>query len=158
MLLQKLNGLWSEFQKLGKTPELPLIVDIMLDDPLIPGLKSESMIIDCVQRLMRLPEFQKEAPGYHQVDITDKTGKVISSWTLDLVEKNNFVRGTPKKGAAKADSVITVEDSDFARIVLMKVKFSDAITRGLAKFNGDKKLIPLYEKLFLTPTSLKPKL
>lgn len=32
MLLQKLNGLWAEFQKLGRTPELPLIVDIMLDD------------------------------------------------------------------------------------------------------------------------------
>lgn len=32
MLLQKLNGLWGEFQKLGRTPELPLIVDIMLDD------------------------------------------------------------------------------------------------------------------------------
>lgn len=36
MLLQKLNGLWNEFQKLGKTPELPLIVDIMLDDVIIP--------------------------------------------------------------------------------------------------------------------------
>lgn len=31
MLLQKLNTLWLEFQKLGKTPELPLVIDVLID-------------------------------------------------------------------------------------------------------------------------------
>ncbi|KAI1283199.1 Peroxisomal multifunctional enzyme type 2 [Halotydeus destructor] len=158
MLLQKLNGLWSEFQKLGKTPELPLIVEVMLDDPMIPGLKSESLVIDCIQRLMRVPEFATQAPGYHQLDITDKSGKIVSQWTLDLVEKKNYVRGLPKKGGATADSKLTLEDTDFARLVLMKVKLSDAIARGMVKFEGSDKVVKLYEKVFSTPTSLKPKL
>lgn len=157
MLLQKLNGLWAEFQKLGKTPELPLIVDIMLDDPLIPGLKSEGMVIDCIQRLMRLPEFATEAPGYHQLDIT-KEGKLVSSWTLDLVEKKNYVRGAPKKGTHKPDSKLTVDDYDFCRLVLMKVPLKEAIAKGMVKFEGDQKVVGLYQKLFMTPTSLKPKL
>lgn len=63
MLLQKLNGLWAEFQKLGKTPELPLIVDVMLEDPLIPGLKSEGLVIECIQRLVRLPNSRNRCPA-----------------------------------------------------------------------------------------------
>ena len=158
MLLQKLNGLWNEFQKLGKTPELPLIVDIMLDDPMIPGLKSEAMVIDCVQRLPRVPEFAKDAPGYHQLDITDKSGKVVSTWTLDLREKQNFTRGPPKKGAAQPDSKLTFEDVEFAKVVLMKTTFQSALASGLAKFEGPETTRKQYEKLFTTPTSLKPKL
>ena len=126
MLLQKLNGLWSEFQKLGKTPELPLIVDVMLEDPLIPGLKSEGGVIECIQRLVRLQsEFVKQAPGYHQVDITDNTGKVVSTWTLNLKDKINFFRGAPKKGAVAPDSKITVDDISFISLVLMKSKIQE---------------------------------
>ena len=125
MLLQKLNGLWSEFQKLGKTPELPLIVDVMLEDPLIPGLKSEGGVIECIQRLVRLQsEFVKQAPGYHQLDITDG-GKVVSTWTLNLKDKINFVRGAPKKGAVAPDSKTTLDDISFISLVLMKSKFQD---------------------------------
>ena len=157
MLLQKLNGLWGEFQKLGKTPELPLIVDVMLEDPLIPGLKSEGLVIECIQRLVRLPEFTKQAPGFHQLNITSG-GKVVSTWTLDLKEKVNFTRGPPKKGSVAPDSTLTVEDLDFARLVLMKLPLKDALSQGLAKLEGEQKMVDVYQKLFLTPTSLKPKL
>lgn len=157
MLLQKLNGLWAEFQKLGKTPELPLIVDVMLEDPLIPGLKSEGTVIECIQRLVRLPEV-KTAPGFHQVNIT-KDGKVVSTWTLDLKEKFNFLRGPPKKGKVAADSTLTLDDTDFARLVLMKTTFKEALSSGKAKLeSGTPQLQVVYEKLFATPTSLKPKL
>lgn len=125
MLLQKLNGLWSEFQKLGKTPELPLIVDVMLEDPLIPGLKSEGAVIECIQRLVRLQsEFVKQVPGYHQIDITDG-GKVVSSWTLNLKDKINFFRGLPKKGQVAPDSKMTVDDLSFVSMVLMKTRIND---------------------------------
>ena len=128
MLLQKLNGLWSEFQKLGKTPELPLIVDVMLEDPLIPGLKSEGGVIECIQRLVRLQsEFVKQAPGYHQLDITEG-GKVVSTWTLNLKDKINFVRGPPKKGAVAPDSKTTLDDISFISLVLMKSKIQDVST------------------------------
>ena len=157
MLLQKLNGLWGEFQKLGRTPELPLIVDVMLEDPLIPGLKSEGLVIECIQRLVRLPEFTKQAPGFHQLSITSG-GKVVSTWTLDLKEKINFVRGAPKKGAVAPDSVLTLDDLDFARLVLMKVAFKDALSQGRVKLEGNQVMADVYHKLFLTPTSLKPKL
>ena len=157
MLLQKLNGLWSQFQKLGKTPELPLIVDVMLEDPLIPGLKSEGAIIECIQRLVRLPELKQLAPGYHLVNIT-KDGAVKSSWTLDLKEKVNFIRGTPKKGAVAPDSTLTLDDLDFARLVLQKTTLKQELEAGRVKLEGDSKLVDVYNKLFVTPTSLKPKL
>lgn len=157
MLLQKLNGLWGEFQKLGKTPELPLIVDVMLEDPLIPGLKSEGLVIECIQRLVRLPEFLKQAPGFHQLSVTNG-GKVVSTWTLDLKEKVNFIRGAPKKGSVAPDSVLTVDDLEFARLVLMKLSMKDALAQGIAKLEGDQRMIDVYHKLFLTPTSLKPKM
>lgn len=31
MLMQRLNTLWIEFQKLGKAPEIPLVAEILLD-------------------------------------------------------------------------------------------------------------------------------
>lgn len=33
-----------------------------------------------------------------------------------------------------------------------------AIAQGLVKYEGDPKVKPLFEKMFATPTSLKPKL
>lgn len=79
MLLQKLNSLWLEYQKLGKNPELPIAMDILLLEPLKTGLKSESMFIDLVQRIVRLPELLKDAKGLHNFNIT-KENKVVSNW------------------------------------------------------------------------------
>lgn len=31
MLMQRLNSLWQEFQRLGKTPEMPLAATILCD-------------------------------------------------------------------------------------------------------------------------------
>ena len=157
MLLQKLNGLWAEFQKLGKTPELPLIVDVMLEDPLIPGLKSEGAVIECIQRLVRLPELKATAEGYHLVQIL-QDGQEKSQWTLDLKDKVNFIRGVPKKGAVQPDSVLTLEDLDFARLVLRKTTLDQLMSEGRVKLQGNDKMKEVYHKLFMTPTSLKPKL
>ena len=55
MLLQKLNSLWLELVKSGKAPEFPYIIDLMSKTDIISGIRSEVMIIELIQRLIRLP-------------------------------------------------------------------------------------------------------
>ncbi|RWS29708.1 peroxisomal multifunctional enzyme type 2-like isoform X1, partial [Leptotrombidium deliense] len=154
MLLQKLNSLWTEYQKLGKTPELPLIVDVLINDPLKPGLKSESTVLDLIQRIVRIPELKRDAPGAFTFDIT-KDGKVVSSWTFELKPDNIKVfRGSAPSPKGK----IILADDDFAKLVLMKLSFPESINKGVVKCEGDKNSILKLNKLFTTHTSLKPKL
>lgn len=154
MLLQKLNSLWQEYQKLGKNPELPLAMDILLENPLKIGLKSESCVIDLVQRVVRLPHLLKDAKGQHNINIT-KDGKVVSNWILDLTGNiGKFMRGS----VSKPESTITVDDYDLARLTLMKLHLSDAVSQGIVKIEGDKSKALKLDKLFTTPTSLQPKM
>lgn len=60
MLLQRVNTLWIDLQKSGRAPELPYLVDLVSQHTLIPGLKSEMMVVELVQRLIRLPYLTKE--------------------------------------------------------------------------------------------------
>lgn len=154
MLLQKLNSLWQEYQKLGKNPELPIAMDILLDDPLKVGLKSESAVIDLVQRIVRLPELLREAKGLHNLNVT-KDGKVVSQWMINL----SGDLGVIKRGSTPNPvSTLTVDDYDLARLTLMKLHLSDAVSQGRVKIEGDKEKAMKFSKLFSTPTSLKPKL
>lgn len=80
MLLQKLNSLWLDLQKAGKTPELPFLTDMMLKTSVIPGLKSESMIVELVQRLVRLPYLCGQVATRVGFNIT-KDGQPVSQWS-----------------------------------------------------------------------------
>lgn len=75
LLLQKLDTFWNQVQGQRNDPELPIVKEIMLKDvmtnsngvktlchwrqnflqPLKPGLKSELVIFDLIQKLVRLP-------------------------------------------------------------------------------------------------------
>ncbi|KAK4337238.1 hypothetical protein RND71_043543 [Anisodus tanguticus] len=140
----------------GKTPELPAVVEVMMKDPIKEGLKSESMIIDLMQRVVRLPDLPKQCPGLHQFDIS-KNGTVVSQWTLDFkTGRNTFYRG-PANGDVVTQ--IEVDDIDFVKLVYIHIRLSDAINDGKVKIiKGDKNLVMKYDKLFTQPTSLKPKL
>ncbi|XP_015791638.1 uncharacterized protein LOC107368336 [Tetranychus urticae] len=154
MLMQRLNSLWLEFQKLGKTPELPLAVDILVDHPLKPGLRSEYLIIDLVQRIVRIPGLHNQASGSHQFNIT-KDGKVVSQWVIDLkTDAPKVRRGTDPE----AVTVTTVDDYNFAKWVMMKLTLADGLATGKIKVTGDKTKLEKLNKLFTTPTSLGPKL
>jgi len=156
MLLQKLHQLWLEYQTLGKTPELPSIVEVMMKDPIKEGLKSEAMIIDLMQRVVRLPALPKEMPGLHQFNIS-KNGSVVSYWTLDFkTGRNTFYRGQANGETA---TEIEIDDYDLARLVLMHVRLNEALQNGKVKIiKGDPSVVLKLDKLFTTPTSLKPKL
>ena len=80
MLLQKLNSLWLDLQKAGKAPELPFLTDMMLKTSVIPGLKSESMIVELVQRLVRLPQLCSQVATLVGFNIT-KGGQSVSQWS-----------------------------------------------------------------------------
>lgn len=156
MLLQKLHQLWLEYQTLGRTPELPAVVEVMMKDPIKEGLKSEAMIIDLMQRVVRIPSLPSEMPGLHQINIS-KNGSVVSQWTLDFkTGRNTFYRG-PANGEPTTE--IEVDDIDFARLVLMHIRLNEAISNGKVKIiRGDPNLVGKYDRLFTQPTSLKPKL
>lgn len=102
----------------------------MMKDPIKEGLKSEALVIDLMQRVVRLPGLPKEMPGLHQINIT-KNGAVVSPWTLDFkTGRNTFYRG-PANGEATTE--IEVDDIDFARLVLMHLRLNEAIEKGRVK-------------------------
>lgn len=156
MLLQKLHQLWLEYQSLGKTPELPAVVEVMMKDPIKEGLKSEAMIIDLMQRVVRIPGLPKDMPGLHQMNIT-KNGSVVSQWTLDFkTGRDTFYRG-PANGEVTTE--IEMDDIDFARLVLMHIRLNEAIQEGRVKIvRGDPALVAKLDRLLTQPTSLQPKL
>lgn len=128
----------------------------MMKDPIKEGLKSEAMVIDLMQRVVRIPNLPSEMPGQHLINIT-KNGQVVSQWTLDFkTGRNTFYRG-PVNGESTTE--IEVDDVDFARLVLMHIRLNEAISNGKVKIiKGDPNIVAKYDRLFTQPTSLKPKL
>lgn len=80
MLLQRVNTLWLDLQKSGKAPELPYLVDLVSQHSLIPGLKSEMIVVELVQRLIRLPYLTKEVASLVGFEIT-KDGKTAAEYS-----------------------------------------------------------------------------
>jgi len=153
MLLQKLNSLWLDLQKVGKTPELPFLTDMMLKESVIPGLKSESMIVELVQRLVRLPQLCEELPIVIVFDIT-KDGESVSKWTLDFTKNKLsgiFNRGLPQSG--RHDLTLIIDDDDFVRLTYNTINLQNAIASKRIKVDGDHSLIQKLSILFTTPTS-----
>lgn len=83
MLLQKLHAVWFELRRKGKTPELDLIQEIMVEEPLLPGLKSEAMAIEIVQRIVKSPHLVEKINANIQVDIL-KQGKLMTQYLIGM--------------------------------------------------------------------------
>ncbi|XP_054160689.1 peroxisomal multifunctional enzyme type 2-like [Oppia nitens] len=151
MLLQKLNSLWMDLQKAGKAPELPYLTDMMLKTSVIPGLRSESMIIELVQRLVRLPQLCTQLPTLIGFDIT-KDNKSVSQWTLDFTKNKLtgvFDRGLPDSKYC----ILTIDDDDFVRLTYNRLNLQDAISCRRIKVSGDTSIPQKINVLFATPTT-----
>jgi len=157
MLLQKLNSLWIEFQNSGKAPEIPILSDIMLKENVIPGLKSEAMVVELVQRMARMPQLPSQVPGYMVLNVT-KDGKPATKYTIDLKNKpiGFAYRGDPQGGASPNCS-LTLEDDDFVRLTFHKLRLPDLISNGRVKCDGDRGFAERLNVIFTTPTT-KPRL
>lgn len=127
-----------------------------MKDPIKEGLKSEAMVIDLMQRVVRIPALPNDMPGLHQINIT-KNGSVVSQWTLDFkTGRNTFYRG-PANGETTTE--IELDDVEFTRLVLMHVRLNEALSEGKVKIiKGDPNVVLKYDRLFTQPTSLKPRL
>jgi len=151
MLLQKLNSLWLDLQKAGKAPELPFLTDMMLKTAVIPGLKSESMIVELVQRLVRLPQLCTQVSTLIGFNIT-KDNKSVSKWTLDFTKNKLtgvFERGLPEK----SNCILTIDDNDFVRLTFNRINLLDCISSGRIKLDGDRSVAQKINVLFTTPTT-----
>ena len=80
MLLQKLNSLWLELLKSGKAPEFPYIMELMSKTDLISGLRSEVMVIELIQRLIRLPYLCADVPTLIGFEIL-KDNKIAAQYS-----------------------------------------------------------------------------
>ncbi|KPM06335.1 SCP-2-like protein, partial [Sarcoptes scabiei] len=166
MLLQRLNSLWIELQKSGKAPEIPFIVDLISKTNLLPGLRSEMMIIELIQRLIRLPylcqEILKVLIGF---EITQNHQIVAEYCKLRLDFSKSkltgvFDRGLPPDSADNC--ILTMSDDDFVRLVyhrftLEKRNLLFYITKGIEmkkiKARGRTDIIEKITIIFKTPTS-----
>ncbi|XP_027195391.2 peroxisomal Multifunctional enzyme type 2 [Dermatophagoides pteronyssinus] len=152
LLLQRLYSLWLELQKMGKTPELPFIVDLMSKTDLKPGIRSEMMIVELIQRLIRLPYLCKEIRTLIGFEIF-KDGEIVAEYQLDFGKNDRtgvFDRGLPE---IKPFTIMTATDDDFVRLTYHRFTLEQAIESGRIKIRGDHSIIPKISIIFKTPTS-----
>lgn len=152
LLLQRLYSLWLELQKMGKTPELPFITDLMSKTDLKPGLRSEMMIVELIQRLIRLPYLCKEIPTLIGFEIF-KDGQVAAEYKLDFGKNDRtgvFDRGLPE---SESFAIMTMTDNDFVRLTYHRFTLEQACKSGRVKIRGDHSIIPKISIIFKTPTS-----
>lgn len=166
MLLQKLHAVWFELRRKGKTPELDLIQEIMVNEPLLPGLKSEAMAIEIVQRIVKLPHLVERINATIEVDIL-KDGKLMTQYLIGMhpgrkPEFRRLFNGLLPEGQQKApvkdnepilnpDVIFTVEDDDLVLIIYGIYKVNAAIDAGLLKISGKMDLVERAKALFEQP-------
>ena len=164
MLLQKLHAVWFELRRKGKTPELDLIQEIMVDEPLLPGLKSEAMAIEIVQRIVKMPHLLEQINATIQVDIL-KRGRLMTQYLIGMHpgRKPDFRRlfnGLLPAGqqqardvqpAPRPDVVFTIEDDDLVLIIYGLQKVDAAIASGQLKIDGSHELVERAKALFEQP-------
>lgn len=152
MLLQKLHALWFDLRRKGKTPELDLLQDLMINETLIPGLKSEAMAIEIVQRIVRSPHLVNTINASIQVNIL-KGSQLATIYSLELKEgqKPIFRRGEPP---TKPDVTFTIEDDDIVLLIYSIIKVNDAIETGKVKIEGKFEIVERAKALFDQPPIL----
>ena len=167
MLLQKLHAVWYELRRAGKTPELDLIQEIMVNEPLLPGIKSEAMAIEIVQRLVKLPHLVERINANIQVDIL-KDGRLMTQYLIGmhpgrkpefkrlfnaLASVNSEASNLRSEPSAnqRPDVIFTIEDDDLVLIIYGIYKVDSAIECGKLKVAGDFELVERAKILFEQP-------
>lgn len=165
MLLQKLHAVWFELRRKGKTPELDLIQEIMVNEPLLPGLKSEAMAIEIVQRIVKMPHLVERINANIQVDIL-KNGQLMTQYLIGmhpgqkpefrrlfngLLPKEQQLLQQRANGSARPDVVFTIEDDDLVLIIYGIYKVNAAIDTGRLKIDGQYDLVERAKALFEQP-------
>uniref|UniRef100_A0A7G3AMN8 Peroxisomal multifunctional enzyme type 2 n=2 Tax=Lutzomyia longipalpis TaxID=7200 RepID=A0A7G3AMN8_LUTLO len=107
------------------------------------GLQSDAIFGAIKDRVDGEPAKAKSVNGVFSYKITEN-GKVVKEWTLDL--KNAKVYEGVPQGGVKADTTLTVADSDFVDIALGKINPQVAFMKGKLKITGNimltQKLVP----------------
>lgn len=166
LLMQKLHSLWCDLRRKGKTPELDVIKNIMASDSLIPGLKSEAMMIEIVQRILKSSHLYSSSAIHLQVEITRdeklKTKYYISMQPNKLPilcrlynYQSDLMSTTPEQqNLPKADVTILVDDDSFVLIVYRILSIEKAIERGKLRIEGAATSMERVVELFNQPTIL----
>ncbi|XP_054158565.1 uncharacterized protein LOC128956877 [Oppia nitens] len=156
LLLQKLDQFWTQVQGQRKDPELPMVKDILLNHPLKPGLRSEVVIFDLIQKLVRQPNLMADGCVV-RIDITADNDRqsleVVSKWRLVWVSGQPL--GTIERAdndTAAAGHRLVVGDQDFVRLNYNILKLEDGIASGRVQYLGDSAatIVPKLSKLFAT--------
>uniref|UniRef100_A0A6G1SEX1 Peroxisomal multifunctional enzyme type 2 n=1 Tax=Aceria tosichella TaxID=561515 RepID=A0A6G1SEX1_9ACAR len=172
MLLQKLYALWFELRRKGKTPEIDLIQEIMVEEQLMPGLKSEAMAIEIVQRIVKMPHLAETIDANIQLNILKDT-KLMTKYLIGMHpgKKPEFrrlynallsneerkqlsqklQRSTEATVAPKADIIFTIEDDDLVLVIYGIYKVNTAIETGRLKVEGKFELVDQARALFEQP-------
>ncbi|KAJ0174167.1 hypothetical protein K1T71_010313 [Dendrolimus kikuchii] len=104
------------------------------------SLKSDALFAKIKEEVDKNQEKAKSVGGIFQYNITDN-GKTIKQWTLDL-KAPKVHDGPPKSG--KADTTMTVSDSDLVEIASGSLNPQVAYMKGKLKISGN---IMLAQKL-----------
>lgn len=110
------------------------------------------MIVELIQRLIRLPYLCKEIPTLIGFEIF-KDGQVAAEYKLDFGKNDRtgvFDRGLPE---SEPFAIMTMTDNDFVRLTYHRFTLEQACKSGRVKIRGDHSIIPRISIIFKTPTS-----
>lgn len=163
MLLQKLYAIWFDLRRKGKTPELDLIQEIMVNEPLMIGLKSEAMAIEIVQRIVKMSLLAQQMNASIQLDVYQQ-GQLMTQYLIGMFpdRKPEFKRlfnGHLPNAQAKltaalqnnqADLKLSCEDDDLVLLIYGIYKVNELVQLDKLKLSGRlelmDKLRPLLEQ------------
>lgn len=167
MLLQKLHALWFDLRRKGKTPELDLIQEIMVNEPMLPGLKSEAMAIEIVQRIVKMPHLVARINANLQVDVF-KQGKLMAQYLIGMhpgrkPEFKRLFQGVFPPAAnqvaavadtrltPRPDAIFSIEDDDLVLLIYGIHTVAQQIAMGRLKIEGELELVERAKTLFEQP-------
>lgn len=165
MLLQKLHAIWFELRRAGKTPELDLIQEIMVNEPLMRGLKSEAMAIEIVQRIVKMPHLVEQIDAAIQINVfKDKvlmTKYLIGMYPGQkpifmrlyngLLPRSEQLKQQQQASPILPDITFSIEDDDLVLVIYGIYKVNAAIEMGLLKVEGNLELVDRSRALFEQP-------
>lgn len=159
MLLQKLHSVWYELRKKGRAKEMELVQHVIVDAQLVPGLRSEAMAIEMIQRIVKFPSLSGQINGLVRFDILKKTKLVAQYWIglfpskrpevhREIIDSNQAVAGgildrkqptnqtSNRIARQESDLVYIVEDDDFVLILFGVLNINQAIETGRLRVEG----------------------
>lgn len=114
------------------------------------SLKSDALFAKIIEEVEKNKQMAKSIGGVFLYNITDN-GKTVKSWTLDLKTAAVY-EGTPKSG--KADTTMTVGDSDLVEIASGSLSPQVAYLKGKLKIAGNIMLAQKLGPLLKSPAKI----